>query len=367
MSQQPTVPTGVNAAAWPACAAAHRLSGTTYYPAFDWLRGASALAVMLHHDKVLQWDNAGRFAVDVFFALSGWLIGGILLQTTRAELPRFFFNRAVRIWVPYYLALVLLLGASLLRDPITFKWLEFVTYKLTFVYNLFGPPQLATHVQDMPLDGTGNHFWSVNAEEQFYLLAPLLLVVAAPKLGRNALTWVAIALVAWLGRYYAPIVFGVLAAVLVNRYGSFHQSHLGRVIVMVAGLSSAAAIAWGLDYDLFAPVCAVSIVLALAFTGERHLFGEVVGGMSYPLYLNHWIGVFVANAALGPFGLRDSGTRQLLAVVISVGMAVALYWFMEKRLLARRRELFTMTRGKLVAGFAYATILIGLAFAIAMR
>ena len=87
--------------------------------------------------------------------------------------------------MPYFIALALLLGASLLRDPVNAKWLEFVFYKATFVYNWFGETQLATHVKDMPLQGTGNHFWSVNAEEQFYLVAPILLVLAAVRGGRS--------------------------------------------------------------------------------------------------------------------------------------------------------------------------------------
>ena len=71
----------------------------------------------------------------------GWLIGGILLRTPRRELPRFYFNRALRIWCPYVLALALLLAASALHDPITGKWTEFAFYKASFTYNLFGLQQ----------------------------------------------------------------------------------------------------------------------------------------------------------------------------------------------------------------------------------
>jgi len=37
----------------------------------------------------------------------------------------------------------------------------------------------------MPLKGTGNHFWSINAEEQFHLFAPLLLTIFARFGGRS--------------------------------------------------------------------------------------------------------------------------------------------------------------------------------------
>ncbi len=79
----------------------------TYFPLFDWLRITLAIIVALYHDKVLPWKEAGNLAVQVFFfALSGWLIGGILLNYAKADLPRFFYNRVTRIWAPYVVAII---------------------------------------------------------------------------------------------------------------------------------------------------------------------------------------------------------------------------------------------------------------------
>ena len=330
----------------------------SYYPGFDWLRAVLAITVMLHHDKVLGWTNAGGFAVQVFFALSGWLIGGVLLRTNVADMPRFYFNRAVRIWVPYYIALALLILASLLKEPVTAKWLEFMAYKATMVYNLFGPPQLAQFHDAMPLKGTGNHFWSVNAEEQFYLLAPLILVLAARKWGREPLLWCALFAVALVTRRYEAIVLGVLAAVVVQRFGDWHLTVIGRVALVVIALAS--AVGMETSYESMSSVCAISIVLLLAIPGQKSSLGTVVGGMSYPLYLNHWIGVFVANALLGPFGLRNSPSRQLLAVVLNIAVAVALYWWVDRRILAKRNDLFTEKRGRLITMLAFAMVSVGI-------
>lgn len=331
-----------------------------YYPWFDWLRGVLAVTVMLTHDGVIAWGRAGNFAVQVFFALSGWLIGTVLLHTDRAHLPRFYFNRAVRIWTPYYIALALLLSASLLRDHAGAKWFEFVFYKLTFVYNLFGTPQLATHVAEMPLAGTGNHFWSVNTEEQFYLIAPLLLVLAAPALGRSRVTWVALALLAWGCDFNSSITFGVTAAVVAAHDEAIFRRPLARVAFAVCGVAAALGLAAGGSYDSLAPIVAISIVMLLSVPGRRQAVGAVVGGMSYPLYLNHWIGVFVANALLGPFGLRNSPSRQLLAVVLNIAVAVALYWWVDRRILAKRNDLFTEKRGRLITLLAFAMVSVGI-------
>src|SRR5690242_14481489 len=69
---------------------------------FDVLRFLLAFAVLLSHMKLLAWAQAGNLAVQVFFALSGWLIGSILCNTKPGELNRFYFNRATRIWIPYF-------------------------------------------------------------------------------------------------------------------------------------------------------------------------------------------------------------------------------------------------------------------------
>lgn len=80
---------------------------------------------------------AGKLAVDVFFALSGWLIGKILFNIDISQLRRFFFNRALRIWLPYYISLFAILLPSIFSDPINSKWIEIAIYKLTQTYNIF--------------------------------------------------------------------------------------------------------------------------------------------------------------------------------------------------------------------------------------
>ena len=332
-----------------------------YFPCFDWLRGILAVSVMLAHDGVLGWRHAGNFAVQVFFALSGWLIGAVLIHTRRPDLPRFYFNRAVRIWVPYYVALALLLGASLLRDPVSLKWLEFVAYKLTFVYNLFGTPQLATHVAQMPLAGTGNHFWSVNAEEQFYLLAPLLLVLAAPAFGRSRATWLVLAALAWASQLGTSIVFGVTAAVFAFHDEALFRKPVARALLAVCGIVAAVGLAAGGPYDVLVPVVSISIVLLLAVPGRKQSLGAIVGGMSYPLYLNHWIGVFVAHALFRRWGLGESGLAHLFSAVFNVGFAVALYLCIDRPLLRRRARWYAPVLGRRAMVAAYAMIGIGLA------
>jgi peptidoglycan/LPS O-acetylase OafA/YrhL len=353
LSPQPTVV---------AASAPTRMLGAAYFPAFDWLRAALAITVMLAHDRVFAWANSGPFAVQVFFALSGWLIGGILLKTPASGLPHFYFNRALRIWVPYYVALMLLVAASLLKDHVNGKWAEFVTYKLFMVWNVFGTSQLAQFSMQMPLQGTGNHFWSVNAEEQFYLVSPLLIVLA-PRWGRSPLVWLALSALALASQtIYGAILLGVLAATAVERYGAFHVSSHAKKSLALIGATCAVGLYLGGNFQVFSSMLGLAAVLLLAVPGKASPLGKIAGGMSYPLYLNHWIGVFVGNALLSPFGLRDSGVRQIFASLFSIGFAVVLYLLIDRQVQARRNSWYSDRRGRDVRLMAYAMVCAGVAF-----
>ena len=332
---------------------------TAYYPYFDFLRILLASVVMFGHDNVITWSHSGKLAVDIFFALSGWLIGGILVKTDASQLPRFYFARALRIWVPYYIALLLLVVASLLKDPINAHWFEFMFYKLSWVYNLFGVPQLAECKSCMPLEGTGNHFWSVNTEEQFYLLAPLLLVIFY-RYGRSSFTWLAVALFCFSLDIYAPLSFGVLAAVLNHHHPNFYEHLKAKIALGVMLVVAVVGFFITDDYEAYAPFFSISLVLILAIKGEKTAFGSFLGGISYPLYLNHWIGVFFFNLVLEPFGLRDSWLRQILAAAMGYAIAAFLYWFIERKVLALRERLYTAKRGIGISIVAYLSIIFGL-------
>ena len=150
------------------------LSG--HRPQLDSLRTFAVAGVMLAHfapGSVGAWANTGAAGVRLFFVLSGFLITGILLrardrlgQTTSTagnELRAFFLRRSLRIFPLYYavIAIACLFAISDVRSHA--GWLLTYTYNfrvwLTGVWN--------------PLTA---HFWTLAAEEQFYLLWPWLIL-----------------------------------------------------------------------------------------------------------------------------------------------------------------------------------------------
>ncbi|MBD3916560.1 acyltransferase [Nocardioides hwasunensis] len=130
--------------------------------------------VMLRHAWPSVFPGAGVVGVVMFFALSGYLITGLLVdeleRTDRVDLRRFYARRARRL-VPALLFLVAgVVVVTLLLDPLGDRGElgKTVLVALTWTGNLpFG------HASDATF-----HLWTLATEEQFYLLWPAVLVVA---------------------------------------------------------------------------------------------------------------------------------------------------------------------------------------------
>src|SRR5665213_590018 len=157
--------------------------------ALDGLRGiAIAMVLWLHlgqhhlppgRGSWLGWLRAGTglswTGVDLFFALSGFFIGGILIDRRRS--PRlvrvFYLRRAVRILPLYYVTLLAIGAAVLLNVPGSYHMFPAWVYALFLTNFAFG---LAQSWDWLPL----SVLWSLAVEEQFYLTAPWI-VRAIPR------------------------------------------------------------------------------------------------------------------------------------------------------------------------------------------
>ncbi len=152
------------------------------YRGLDGFRGIAVALVMLFHGQrlfagsvVVPAFDAGWVGVDLFFALSGFLITGILVRTR--EHPRYWRNfvlrRALRIVPPYALLLLLVLAPRALAGVDTgIPWWTYPTFLSNYWIGAQGS-------HDITLDLT----WSLSVEEQFYLVWPL----AVWALGRRGL------------------------------------------------------------------------------------------------------------------------------------------------------------------------------------
>ncbi|EDZ98248.1 acyltransferase 3 [Burkholderia sp. H160] len=163
---------------------------------FDGLRAISVLMVFLQHRLFGDVGEIGHLGVWIFFALSGFLIIGILSsQRARiesgdsrfgAELRRFLFRRTVRIFPIYYL----MLGVMCVLMAFGFANPELASgmpFHFAYLSNFW----IGSVLRYWP--GRYSHLWSLAIEEQFYLVvAPLLLLLATRR--HRAACWAIVAL-----------------------------------------------------------------------------------------------------------------------------------------------------------------------------
>jgi peptidoglycan/LPS O-acetylase OafA/YrhL len=165
----------------------------------DGLRAIAILGVFSCHfarqyTHAFDFLRLGWAGVDLFFAISGFLITGILIELRSREKPyrTFYWRRILRIFPPYYLALTLiLLLACLHGEHVSFQesiryWLFASSLKLSSIKvafdrlfwhgKLYFPTQLGGS-DDIPRFGNWlSIYWSLSIEEIFYLLwAPVVL------------------------------------------------------------------------------------------------------------------------------------------------------------------------------------------------
>ncbi|PMS32616.1 acyltransferase family protein [Paraburkholderia rhynchosiae] len=150
---------------------------------FDGLRAIAVLMVFLQHRLFGDIGEIGHLGVWIFFALSGFLIIGILsTQRQRieqngsrfgAELKRFLFRRTLRIFPIYYLMLAAM--CVLMRFGMASPELASgMPFHFAYLSNFW----IGSVLHYWP--GRYSHLWSLAIEEQFYLVfAPLLLLLAA--------------------------------------------------------------------------------------------------------------------------------------------------------------------------------------------
>ena len=141
----------------------------------DFVRGIAIIMVMGFHFHAVHTDNFlihiieyplksfGREGVNLFFTLSGFLVGGLLLrqyaETGNVDAKRFIIRRIFRIWPAYYILIAFHVLAG--RHP----WNTFLFQNLTHLQNYLGTSITQT--------------WSLAVEEHFYLVLPALLLIFA--------------------------------------------------------------------------------------------------------------------------------------------------------------------------------------------
>lgn len=344
---------------------ATRPGGPGRIPALDGLRAVAVLAVMLFHTSSAPLVG-GFLGVDVFFVLSGFLIAGILLDqreyTGRVRLGDFWLRRARRL-APALLLLLLLLCLARLAvpHPQAETWRADILAALTYTTNWFQIASGADYFNQFGVQSPLLHTWSLAIEEQFYLGFALFLVLVLKRasLRMCVITFTALAVVsaAWMfslsshqpvWAYYSTgtrvqaLLVGAALAGLVRLSGPWwspRASPLRSVTgwLGVAGLAAAFTLhiptqtMFRGGFLVVALATGAVIWGALGSTSKANILAwrplVALGVISYGVYLWHWP-VFLWLQARGEAPV----TRQVWAMVVSIGLAAASYALVEKPL-----------------------------------
>lgn len=158
--------------------------GASRIPELDAIRGFAALGILGLHSWP-GWFFWAWSCVDLFFVLSGYLITGILIANanTPRMLSAFYARRILRIWPVYYVTWIAVAALYLIDGWLRNgswptlpdgHWLSLIFLQYADHYSAQLPaPDYIWYFA---------HSWSLAAEEQFYLLWPLLFLLLRPSL-----------------------------------------------------------------------------------------------------------------------------------------------------------------------------------------
>jgi peptidoglycan/LPS O-acetylase OafA/YrhL len=359
-----------------------------YRPELDALRFAAFVLVFIHHGfpltaaEYVGWGvpatlarlfatsvRSAALSVDLFFALSAYLITELLLREQRSrgrfDVRNFYIRRILRVWPLYYFALLVLVPVLALAMPADTMprnfWLTFIVFAGNWAcawWNAY-PTSLAL-------------LWSISIEEQFYIVWPWLMRLFGRRLFLGAGAMVVIAtvtrafliglhtdLVGMDARVWTntlarldPIAGGALLALLLN--GRIPQHTLRARISWVAGGGLMLWIAgrvlkdpgwiWLVTYPLATVGCMAIIYGCFVPEGVRtpRMLASL-GKISYGLYIFHVAAIRLVQTVrpglIGPAVL-------LIAFALTVGLAMLSYRYLESPFIRLKNRLeYITTRG----------------------
>jgi peptidoglycan/LPS O-acetylase OafA/YrhL len=338
----------------------------TYIPTLNGWRAIAVMLVIASHASVMMQNSgtvSGSFAasifshagigVDVFFAISGYLICSLLLQEKSVSgtinLPAFYTRRAFRILPALigYLATIETLRTLEILPTVSVSELM---SSLLFVRNYF--------------DGSWytGHFWSLAIEEHFYIFVPVMLMVFS---WRNSLRLaVAIAIACAIIRLIESgfpdlkvefrtearldaIMYGTIFALLMFKFRAAFEQYLTLPVVVGAAIFAIIA-CYLLPYMPIrrtALAMMMPILIVYSAINYKNIFGQFlewnplqwVGRLSYSLYI--WQMLFLVP------GERAMPWVQgfPMAFLFILGCASASYYFVERPFILLGHQNFEAT------------------------
>lgn len=321
----------------------HTTPPSLYIPEIDGLRAIAVLSVVFFH--AFETPGSGYMGVDIFFVISGYLITFLLLKEYRntgtLNFWKFYSRRAKRILPALLVVLFASFSLSLAvlpNDNTLLLVSELTASGLLFVSNFYLEAFTGGYFDQSSDSNPLLHLWSLSVEEQYYLIWPLLFLLAV-KFKHPILTTIGLTLISFsiaeffvefepsIAFYYMPTRFwelslGGLVALLPQRrlIPLPLVGEIGLLIVFLAIFlptvkfpgSGAALVVIGSTLLILALHTQQSgFVLQKALANR---ISRLFGLTSYSLYLWHWPLLALYNAT-------NAGAPENKAIVIILTIA----------------------------------------------
>lgn len=359
-----------------------RSATSSYRPDVDGLRGVAILLVIVNHLTKIHL-RGGYVGVDVFFVISGYLIGATILSEMRTgefSLINFYERRVRRIFP----ALFVLLFVTSVLAYIYFLPSEILAFAKSLIAALLSFSNVFFWFQSGYFDVVSEskpllHTWSLGVEEQFYIVFPLFLLAVHryfPRAIKVALWSIVIASLAFAGWYasrpgdttafyLAPfraweLLLGTIAS---QGYLPKIQNPLCREVFSLAGLLMillpAIYYTSATPFPGFAALLPVIGAVLLILSGESgsSITGRLlswrplvfIGLISYSLYLWHWPLYVFWSTDIALRHMRHAKEIGQAAVIVASVVLATLSWrfvetpFRKGKLRPERRRLFVIS------------------------
>jgi peptidoglycan/LPS O-acetylase OafA/YrhL len=300
----------------------------------------------LWYQGLAFFTGFSHIAVVIFFLLSGWLVGGSLLNKLGEPncMISYAIDRLTRMWIVLVPAFVLTLAIGTITqtvDPGRISYAPDNEYSWsTFWGNLFG-------LQGMAVPRFGGNFslWSLANEMWYYALFPLLLL---PVIAQRGITKVAglaaCALIGYLLLFDLMLYFLIwLLGVLFSRI----RIEMGRaarfvLIVVILGLavhfrlsgSIGTLVAATFTEDLLFSVLFLCLLSSLQFPADRARMGNrlaklagLLAPFSFTLYVIHYPLIHLAEFLHGPAGTQTLSTSDPASLLVYAALFAAIVVF----------------------------------------